>query len=129
MRNKLSWLAVVAVLIAGCSGGGTFIPDNKPFTGQFIVNGAAIGNFSFTATAESLGGTGTLVHNEQPVTVAISAALNSKSFTGTVQNASLGGGTFSGAFKDGNQASGTFTYQDAGQISTQSGTWQAATAP
>ena len=120
------WLVALIVLLASCGGGGEFMPDAGPFAGQFIVDGTAIGSFTFTANAGALGGTGILIHNDQTVTVAISANIDGNTIDGTIENANLGSGSFTGLFRDDNQASGTFTYTDAAQITTQTGTWEAA---
>ena len=112
------------MILAACGGGG-FTPDPGPFSGQFLVNDTAIGMFTLTVTGNMLGGTGTLTHNAQPVTVTITAVISGTAVTGTVSNASLGGGTFTGRFENKSGLTGDFSYTDAGGINTTTGIWRA----
>ena len=122
----ITTLAVFIVLATvSCGGGGDFIPDNGPFAGQFMEGTTANGNFTFTANNAALGGTGTIVHNAQPVTITISANINGATITGVIANANLGNGTFTGQFSRTDEASGEYTYTDAAGLTTQTGTWTA----
>lgn len=126
MRN-ITPLAIIAVLMlaVACGGGGAFVPDNGPFNGQFLVDTTSNGTFTFTVNNAALGGTGSLIHNNQAVVVTISANVFGKTIDGVIQNANLGYGTFTGQFHDENQAAGSYSYTDAGGLTTQSGTWYA----
>jgi hypothetical protein len=125
MWIKLTLVAMLALVLAGCGGDSAFTPDVGPFTGTFTINTASMGTFTFTANAGALGGTGTLMHNNQPVLVTISANIYGSTIDGTVQNANLGSGSFTGHFDGTDQAYGAYSYTDAGGITTQTGTWTA----
>jgi len=121
-------MSIIAVLVlaAACNGGAAFMPLPGPFAGLFtITGGGAAGTFNFTTNGGALGGTGTLVHNAQQVTVAISAAIEGHKITGNVANTSLGSGSFTGTFTTDSVAQGTYTYTDIGNITTDTGTWAA----
>ena len=122
--------AIVALVIcSSCGGGSPFIPDVGPFNGEFVADGVVVGSFTLTTTGGLLGGTGTITHNNQPVNISISATINGQQIAGTMSNASLGAGFFSGQFTGTNDLSGTFNYQDIGKISISAGTWVASTPP
>jgi hypothetical protein len=116
---------LLAMLVLAACDGGAFVPLAGPMYGNFEVDELAIGAFNFTTGDRLLGGTGTLIHNSQTVAVSISANINGTTITGTVANASLGGGEFLGHFVGSGAAEGTFSYTDVGAISTTSGTWRA----
>ena len=116
-------ILLLIVLLSACKGGNLFTPLAGPLFGDFAVAEQSIGTFSFTTVDRLVSGTGTLIHNAQTVNVAISAVISGTQLTGTVTNASLGSGEFVGHFIGIGAASGTFTYMDAGAISTTSGTW------
>lgn len=102
-----------------------FVPVAGPLNGTFTVNGTPIGTFTLTSGGGLTGGAGTLIHNEQSVTVTVSAVINGAQITGSVANASLGSGPFIGAFYDTGYCRGTFSYTDNGNVSTTTGTWEA----
>jgi len=118
-------LALLLLLVLSACGGGGFTPQPGPYSGEFLVSDQAIGTFTLTVSGNMLGGTGMLTHNAQPVTVTITALINGTTVTGTVSNASLGGGAFTGQFASQQGLTGDFTYTDAGEISTTTGTWRA----
>jgi hypothetical protein len=121
---RFATLALIALLCLGGCGGGGFVPDAGPYVGTFTANGQDIGQLTLTFTGGLLGGTGTLIHNDQSVTVTISALMQEKQIGGTINNASLGNGEFDGQFTSVVAAQGTFVYTDAGDISTTTGTWR-----
>lgn len=125
-KHSVGLIVTLLVMVVGCSGGSAFIPDLGPFTGQFFVDQVAIGSFSVVVTAKSFGGGGSMVHNEQNVEVAISATVTGSAISGTVENASLGHGSFTGHFVGGSHAEGEYTYTDAAGLTTTTGTWTAA---
>ena len=118
-------IVLIIVLLSACTSSNLFTPLAGPLLGSFVVAEQSIGTFSITTADRLVSGTGTLIHNAQTVTVAISAVISGTQLTGTVTNASLGSGEFVGQFIGPGAASGTFNYTDAGAISTTSGTWLA----
>jgi hypothetical protein len=129
MQRLLAILALICLIGLTACGGGGFTPDTGPYNGTFKVGTTAIGTLTLTAAGTTLGGTGVLTHNEQPVNVSIAAVISSKTITGTVANVSLGNGNFVGTFTSVKELSGTFTYTDKGGVSTTTGTWSAVIAP
>jgi hypothetical protein len=127
MRTIPALALVFTLLLASCGGGPDFVPNVGPFSGQFLVETTSNGTFTFTANNGALGGTGSLVHNAQPVTVTISANIFGSTISGVIQNANLGSGTFTGRFDQVDQAYGDYTYTDAAGLTTQTGTWTALT--
>lgn len=116
---------MILLLALTACGGGEFIPLPGPLNGTFTIEMQDIGTMVLTTGGGLLGGTGTLVHNAQSVTVTIQAVIDGTTITGTVSNASLGGGTFTGQFVDTGACRGSFSYTDIGNISTSAGTWEA----
>lgn len=124
--GKLTYIvaALLAVLLAGCGGGGgPFVPDPGPFTGDLVVDGTVVGSITFTATASSIGGTGNITHNEQVQVITVSANVFDNVVDGFLQNANLGHGPIEGVFLNKLEISGTFSYSDAAGLTTQTGTW------
>jgi hypothetical protein len=119
---------VAALLLSACDGGG-FVPASGVFGGELLVDQASIGSFNFTVINGAVAGTGTLVHNDQAVTVAISGLLNGTVIDAQIANASLGQGSFTGSFNSAATCAGEFTYADNGGVSEQSGTWTAVVGP
>ena len=122
---RIASISLALIFLLGCSGGTPFVPLIGPYSGNFLVEGEAVGNLTLTASDGLLGGTGMLTHNNQPVNVSISAAIDGRSFSGTVSNASLGAGYIVGSFGKQGRLSGEFNYEDSGQISVTRGTWSA----
>ena len=126
---RVCMIGLVLLVGASCGSGSPFRPAVGPFSGEFIVEGQVVGDFTLTTTGGLLGGTGSLTHNEQTVNVSISATITGLEISGTVSNASLGSGSMVGLFSDQFNLSGEFNYQDNGGISTTAGTWTASTLP
>jgi hypothetical protein len=122
--SRYIWTALVVLLVIGGCGRSSFVPAAGPYSGVFTVDGTGVGTLTLTATGGLLGGTGTLVHNAQTVTVSVSALVQGTAIGGTVSNASLGSGNLSGQFTSGRVALGSFDYTDIGGISTTSGSWR-----
>ncbi len=126
-RNMKLWpalLLAVMFCMTACGGSG-FTPDPGPYDGVFTVSGSTDGNLSFTVINGQLGGTARFTHNDQTVTAAISGLVTGNQIVGNIQATNIGFGPFNGTFSS-NAASGTFSYTDAGEISTTTGTWQVA---
>ncbi len=123
-KFRAAGIVIAIMLMVSCSGG-AFLPNMGPFAGLFTAGAGTVGTLSLTTTSGLVSGTGTLVHNEQQVTVSISGVISGYQIDGSVTNASLGSGVFKGKFHDVDKASGTFGYTDSGMISTTSGTWSA----
>ena len=124
IRYRRPWPAIVlalALFLSACGGSG-FTPDAGPYDGVFTVNGSSEGNLSFTVINGQLGGTARFTHNDQTVTTSISGIVTGNQIVGNIQATNLGFGPFNGSFSNGD-ASGTFSYTDAGEISTTTGTW------
>lgn len=122
-------IGLVLLVATSCSGSSSFSPAIGPFSGEFIVEGEVIGDFTLTTTSGLLGGTGTLTHNNQPVNISISATVIGMEIAGTVSNASLGSGEIVGSFGNQENMSGLFNYQDFGGVNITSGTWTASIPP
>src|SRR5687768_4055154 len=71
------------LLLAGC-GGGQFVPSTAPFSGQFTAAAQSAGDFSFTASATGIGGTGTIRSASLEMRVAISANVSGQTINGSV---------------------------------------------
>lgn len=125
MQHLRFTLVVLLLLLLSACGGDGFSLLPGPYSGEFLVDGSPIGTFTLTVDGSLLGGVGTLTHNEQPVTVSIAAAISGNTFTGTVSNASLGSGAFTGRIAGKELLQGDFEYTDKGNISTTTGTWRA----
>jgi len=115
---------LAALILSACDGGG-FVPASGVFSGELVVDQTSIGTFNFTVINGAVAGTGTLVHNEQAVTVAISGLLSGTTIDAQIANASLGQGSFTGRFNSASTCAGEFTYADNGGVSEQSGSWTA----
>jgi hypothetical protein len=126
-RKYIIWVALAAILTASCGGGG-ITPAAGVFSGNLTVGETNVGTFNFTINNGQIAGTGSLIHNEQTVPVAISGFLNGLTIDAQIVNASLGDGSFDGLFTSEVTCSGTFTYEDIGGVSSQSGTWTAVNA-
>ena len=122
-------IVIFLLLSSACNGGGPFIPLAGPFNGELTLASAAIGTFTLTYADGLLGGTGTLVHNGQTVTVAISAVVSGSSINGQLTNAAVGSGAFTGQFNKRDRAYGDFDFTDTALQHKTTGTWIMATAP
>lgn len=124
-------MAVVTLLVfsTACTGGSPFIPVAGPFNGQLSHASDAIGSFSLTYADGLLGGTGTLLHNGQTVTLAISAVVSGSSINGQLTNAAVGSGALTGQFSKRDHAYGDFDFTDTATQSKTTGTWTMDTTP
>jgi len=101
------------------------MPNPGPYAGQFLVEQLAAGNFNLTAGDRAVAGTGSLMHDEGTITVSISGIVNEREISGTVSNALLGNGDFTGQFLGASTCAGTFTFTDTLGSATTTGTWSA----
>jgi hypothetical protein len=116
-------VVLTLALLAGCSSGVPFKPDQGPFFGNLYVGEDAIGDFSFTYTGTGIAGTGILVVNNANVMVAVSGNVNGRSVSGRLRNEDEGSGGLVGNFSSTGHASGTFTFTPVGGTAMLSGTW------
>lgn len=123
LRFAAAALGAALLCLSACGGPGAK-PPAGPYRGTLSVSGAPIGDFAFTVADGLVAGTCTLTHNEQLTQVAISGSINGRGIVGRLHNENLGEGPFVGSIGGGG-ASGTFSYEDAGGVSTQTGTWSA----
>ena len=123
--------AVLVLLLAmlslgGCGGGQPFVPDSGAFSGSFLnAADADVGDISFTAFQTGLAGTGILHNGSLDIDIAVAGNVSNGVITGTVSNALLGQGTFSGRFSGKKAASGTYSF-DIVTGTKLTGTWNAA---
>lgn len=131
MRRKVTAVtsALLCLALCACGGGPAFAPVPEPFSGEFMVNGSSIGSFSFTVSSGGLAGSGTLVHNDVSVAVAISAIVQGSEFSGVLSHDTVGEGSFAGTFSDARHCSGSFDFTDDEGVSTDTGSWAADATP
>ncbi len=101
------------------------MPNPGPYTGQFLVEQLEAGNFNLTAGDRAVAGTGTLNHDGGAITVSIAGIVDERQITGTVSNALLGSGAFTGQFLGASTCAGTFEFTDTLGTATTTGTWSA----
>lgn len=124
MIAKRFLLAACLLFLVSC-GGTDFVPNPGPFNGNFKDSTTQLGSFTFTVTDGLIGGTGTVIHNSQQISVSISAVISGSTITGQVSNGSVGSGDFVGSFSSDKGAYGTFQFTGTVDQQTTSGTWNA----